>query len=544
MQICKYKILFFIFFFSLGHLLAQNTTQITYKTNPATIPNPERGFYRHSETHAINYIPLVESDLLNYRLKSNNTLLVRVFYLEKFINCAIDQNYLNAMNTDFATIRKAGLKCIVRFAYSTKTSGVIDASKEQMLRHISQLKAIFESNNDVICLVQAGFIGAWGEWFYTSNFGIKPNDNDYANRKEVTAALLAAIPQNRMLQLRTPFFKQKMYTPNPVSKEQAYSGIDIARLGHFNDCFLSDDTDNGTYKDVITQYPYLEAETKYVVMGGETCDPNTIRTNCSVALSELNKFHWSFMNFDYNEKVIAKFKDNKCFDEINQRLGYRFEMTQGNFPNKLGLKDKLKFDLTLKNKGFATPFNKKEVTLILRNTTDKKVYPIDLNTDPRFWNTNEITTLSFNLDLPGNVTAGNYELLLHISDDDTRLKNRPEYAIQLANMGTWETRTGYNKLLHTIEITSSDLSNNVSQKEKENIVVNTFSQDQITIEIADVASYSIVFYNNVGQVLTVDKALENNDKMIINTQNIDNGVYLIEFKKDNHKEFKKITVSH
>ena len=544
MQFSKYKIQFSVLFFSFGNLVAQNTTLVNYSTNPATIANPERGFYRHSETSATNYQPLDGNELLNYRLKNNNTLLVRVFYLDKFINSAIDQNYLDLMNADFATIRKAGLKCILRFAYSKNTSGVIDASKEQMLQHIGQLKSVFELNNDVICLVQAGFIGAWGEWYYTNNFGTKPTDSDYANRKEIIEALLTAIPKNRMLQLRTPFFKQKLYSPNPISKEQAYSGISIARLGHFNDCFLSDATDSGTYNDVVTQYPYLESETKYVVMGGETCDLDKVRSSCGVALLELSKFHWSFMNFDYNQKVIANFKDNKCFDEIDQRLGYRFEMLKGNFPNRLKENEKLNFDLTITNKGFATTFNTKEVALILRNTSDKTEYPIVLNTDTRFWNTNEITPLSFSLNLPTGIASGNYELLLHIADDDIHLKNRPEYAIQLANKGTWEAVTGYNKLLHFVEINASDSKKNVVKSDKVNIVVNTFSADKITIQVPDIASYTIALYNNVGQVINVDTTLEDASTMSINTVNVSSGVYLIEFKKGNHKEFKKITVSH
>ena len=48
-------------------------------------------------------------------------------------------------------------------------------------------------------------------------------------------------------------------------------------LGHHNDCFLASSTDYGTYDDVGKEYPYLEQDTKYVPMGGETCTKNPPR---------------------------------------------------------------------------------------------------------------------------------------------------------------------------------------------------------------------------------------------------------------------------
>ena len=41
--------------------------------------------------------------------------------------------------------------------------------------------------------------------------------------------------------------------------------------GHHNDCFLASSTDFGTYDDKSVEYPYLKDDTKYTVMGGETC---------------------------------------------------------------------------------------------------------------------------------------------------------------------------------------------------------------------------------------------------------------------------------
>ena len=539
------RIGFILCLFIVSTAFAQNTTVVNYKVNTATIPNPERGFYKHTETTATKYIPLDEEELISYRVKNNTTLLLRIFYIEKFLNTPIDKTYLNAIKADFVTIRKAGLKCIVRFAYSRTTEGQRDANKKQMLQHIAQLKPIFEANADVIALVQAGFIGTWGEWFYTTNFGMKPTAVDYANRKDIMEALLAAVPKTRMVQFRTPFLKQKIYQLNPVSKEEAYKETAVARTGHFNDCFLSDETDNGTFSNVGVEFPYLEAETKYVPMGGETCDPNTIRSNCTTALTEMNRFHYSFLNMDYNAGVLSKFKNDKCFGEIGNRLGYRFELKTAEFPNRLAVSDRLHCTLKIVNTGFATPFNKKSVQLILRNKENKKEYPIALDADPRFWDKDSEHLLTYDLAIPETITSGTYELLLHIADDDSRLKDRPEYAIQFANLGTWESRTGYNKLLHSIEISAPQTTKSEPEVMKPTASVDPIPADEsVTIEAAAIASFEIIFYNSVGEKVAVDKISETASTKVFATKNLPDGTYLVELKNENDSLFLKVVIQH
>ena len=143
----------------------------------------------------------------------------------------ISSAYLSAMQADFNKIRNAGLKCIVRFAYSDNdAAGQRDASKAQILAHILQVKPILNTNIDVISIMQAGFIGTWGEWYYTDFFGMSPTATDYANRKEVVDGILSALPVSRMVQIRTPSLKQKMYnSTSALTQSQAYSGTNIAQ---------------------------------------------------------------------------------------------------------------------------------------------------------------------------------------------------------------------------------------------------------------------------------------------------------------------------
>src|SRR5512140_1351708 len=91
------------------------------------------------------------------------------FYLNAFKSSLIDSSTLATLRNQLNTIRAAGLKVVLRFAY-TKTDNV-DANVTQVLAHIDQLAPIIQANSDVIAVWQGSFIGEWGEGYYTSNFG-------------------------------------------------------------------------------------------------------------------------------------------------------------------------------------------------------------------------------------------------------------------------------------------------------------------------------------------------------------------------------------
>ena len=233
------------------------------------------------------------------------------------------------MQQDFNTIRSAGLKCIIRFAYSDDQSlvGSLDANKTQVLAHISQLKPLLNNHSDIIMVVQTGFIGAWGEWYYTDNFGYPtPNAIDNLNRKTVVDALLAALPPNKKIQLRTPALKIKLNSTYsiPLSATEAFTRTNKARIGQHNDCFLASSTDFGTYENKVNDYSWLAQETNYLPMGGETCAVNLPRSGCATALDEMKKFHWTYLNINYHPKVISGFRTNGCFTIIQNKLGYIF----------------------------------------------------------------------------------------------------------------------------------------------------------------------------------------------------------------------------
>ncbi|MEM7532294.1 MAG: DUF4832 domain-containing protein [Chloroflexota bacterium] len=442
---------------------------VDYVATHDLYPNPERGFYKHTDTHAASYGPLSASTLSGY-YRDNHTLILRVFYLEEFLNTPISQSYLDNMQADFNTLRTAGLKAVVRFAYTDtyKTEPPFgDASKAQVLAHIAQLKPVLQVNADVIATVQAGFIGTWGEWHFTDHFVADPNNlgnvtaDDYADRLEIVNALLDALPDSIQVQIRTPEDKQHMFGDGSTGAaaalpaDQALNDTAIARAAHHNDCFLASDTDYGTYQDITDDITgdkaYLELETRYLAMGGETCNPNPPRSQCATALAELERFHWTYLNSDYHPDVLSGWTADGCMEEITRRLGYRLVLQDGFYSNAVRPGDAFAIHVTVQNQGFAAPIKARPVKLLLRHTTNGDLYHTTLPVDVRTWLPADYM-LDYTLCTPADIPVGDYDLLLHLPDRAEALAAHPSYAVRFANTGLWESSTGYHNLQHTLSV--------------------------------------------------------------------------------------------
>ncbi|MDC0710169.1 DUF4832 domain-containing protein [Stigmatella sp. ncwal1] len=426
-------------------------TTAWYASSSATFANPERGFYHH--TGDCDKSDFVASTLKGYRETQKITQVLCIFYLAEFKNSPISQAQLDRFQRQANTVRSAGLKMIVRFAYTTSTTGD-DAPLSRVTAHLDQLAPYLSAHSDVISVVQTGLIGAWGEWYYTQKFGNAGvvSQADWNNRKAVVDKLLGVLPSSRMVQLRTPKFKRTLYSTSALASAQAFNGSAVARIGHHNDCFLASPDDWGTYENTSVEYPYLAAETNYLPMGGETCNVNPPRSDCASALSEMGLFHYSYLNADYHSSVLSGWASGGCRPEIDRRLGYRFSLVSGTFPATASRGGVLPLDITLRNEGWAAPFNPRSAELVLRNTATGATYRLPLSADPRRWAPGTSVRINENVTVPAGLAAGNYALLLNLPDPAPALNTRPEYAIQFANADVWEASTGFNTLQRNVTV--------------------------------------------------------------------------------------------
>ena len=481
---------------------AQSTNNtIKYTESVADFPNPERGFYRATRTKASSFTPLSLEQLKlwkgldqaeggNYKIYS--TLIFRYYDLDDFKDKPITTAFIDAVKGDFLIARQAGFKLIPRFAYTltpkpgTCPEGFIcppygDAPKAIVLQHIGQLKNILQENADVIAAVQMGFIGMWGEQYYTDYFGDasqntpvkKLLDNNWQDRIDVLKAFLEAVPKERMIQVRYPQIKQRYVyginatvTSPPLNESDAFNETDKARIGFHNDCFLASADDYGTYQDYgNSSTPRMDANTvlrafkktdsKYVVIGGETCDDAfSPQNDCEPegrAQTEMREMHYSFLNCAYNNAVNNDWQTGGCMEDIKKSLGYRFVLKDGTFPKSGQVGQSFSFSLNIENKGYASPYNKRPVKLLFRNRNNGKEYSNVLTTDVRKWFPGSVS-ITEKIMLSADMERGSYDLFLFLPDYYPSIANKPEYAIRLANANTWEETTGYNNLNTTVDV--------------------------------------------------------------------------------------------
>lgn len=437
-------------------VFAQAPVQVTYEADETNFANPERGIYHHKEVRSVAYVNLSRTELLRYRSKGS-TLIMRVFYLESFVGSDISAEYLDNMRRDFAIARETGMKLLVRFAYTQKTTKPVgDAEPAWVLNHIEQLKDVLRENGDVIALVQAGFIGAWGEWYYTDHFSQVIgfiNEQNWLDRIAVVNALLDATPSDRTVQLRMPTYKRRVTgVTEALTEADAFTGSARSRLGHHNDCFLASSNDVGTYVNVEEEKNYIENETRFVPLGGETCGVYVPRSECPGAVAEMQRLHWSYLNVDYHPTVINGFANGGCMPDIEKYLGYRFRLTNGEFQSNSAPSGALKISLELANDGWANPYNPRYVEFVLRNTITGKEYFFRTEEDPRRWPMDDVIRIENTIGLPANMEEGTYTLLFNLPDPRTSLYGNPDFSIRVANQQLWEEATGYNSLKVSVDI--------------------------------------------------------------------------------------------
>ena len=153
------------------HIQLSKPVTITFKPSAQAILNPERGFFLPME--------LIGTDDFGGVRAAGYTLIRSYVRLDVYREQDLPQSLLDALDKALAAVRAAGIKVILRFSYNfgPYPNSEPDASKPQMLRHIEQLKPALTKNADVIAWMEAGFIGAWGEW-HTSTHGIDQSRDD------------------------------------------------------------------------------------------------------------------------------------------------------------------------------------------------------------------------------------------------------------------------------------------------------------------------------------------------------------------------------
>lgn len=374
----------------------------------SVVADPGRGFYRHTERRTAAEASPEVGQLRAWRA-AGQTLVMRVCYLGEFREVALSETYLEGLARDFSAIREAGMKAVVRFAYasSMEQPGQRQAGEEIVQGHIVQLAPVLAENADVLHCVQAGFIGAWGEW-HAVHPDFRAADGSLAPEpcRRLIAALLEAVPEPVFLQVRTPSQKMMLFADGLPGAE---------RVGHHNDCFLASANDVGTYRDFDGEMAWLEQETERLPMGGETCGVNPPRSSGASALREMERLHFNYLNLNYHPDVLEGWRSDGVFDEIAARLGHRLRLDNAE-EGPAGVV------LTFRNEGFAAPLYERPLEWRMEGGEVERVDGFSMR------------SLAPGEEHRVTIPGARLPLAIRLPDAAARLAERGDYAARIVNL--------------------------------------------------------------------------------------------------------------
>jgi Domain of unknown function (DUF4832)/Domain of unknown function (DUF4874) len=474
-----------------------NVTQ-TYTPSDQNFPNPERGFAvvydppwpadlkidwgfcnpdpekAKKYTYTAWTEPLELKKLRSERDKGTSVAMVR-YHLAEFRNKPLSPAYLKRLEEDFVNARAAGVKLVLHFTYNWPMGGP-DAPIDKVLLHLDQLKPTIQKNVDVIAFMDAGFIGCWGEWHTSTNNLIGTDSEIQAvmneNSRLIIDKIFEILPKERMVAVRYPRYKFDYFNSKngkpiaPLTAAEAFNGSKKARWGQEDDCLVCGEWNLGTYwssQNKPGEIPnFLNQDNLYVVQTGEPgdippkpsekdLDGDGYRDNynsCPRVLDLFKKMRWSTINGNYNlsspTAANKRWQQDGCYDTIAKKLGYRFRLIESSIPSHINYGGKLSMSFKITNDGWAAPYNKRNLEIILRNQKNGAVVRLNLRDDPRFWQPGKVYSVKIKSPLPNNLAIGRYDVLLNLPDPSLKLKNRPEYSIRLANENLWDPTSGYN----------------------------------------------------------------------------------------------------
>lgn len=442
-------------------------TQIPVQESTQKLQNPERGYYTILPLSCTDDAPGDGASLRDTATRiraSGITLTEFQINLKAFVgngkgeeapDAAADRPIspqgLAQIRQAFSILRECGLKAVVRVVYDWDGAANPEPEFPMLLQHIEQLSPVFHENEDVIFVVEAGFLGMYGEWHST-----KYPEAGY--RIQVVDALLDAVPQSRAVNLRTPDFYRLCVGEGPIDESIGFSAADAARVGQHNDAFLSTQTDMGTYPSGQREQEleWLSSHTKYTPFGGEAVNADSVYNEMENAVREMRLTHCQYLNETHDVNVKEKWKgmdyqgDNEAYRGqtvyryIEDHLGYRFVLREAAMDSRAAQGGVWNLRIAVENTGFGNLCNYREANLILEK--GGKYYQAQIDTDPRKWWAGETQTLELAFSLPQSIEPGEWNAYLQLPDAAAALAADSRYAIRCANEDVWDAGLGGNYL--------------------------------------------------------------------------------------------------
>ena len=427
----------------------KHVQDLNYEESIEEISNPDQGFYRPvyvkiNENGAMYNKDVINSQTQLYHLRCDISAFSAA--ANNVADKPLTDNALKGLDALLSCLKENDKNAIVRFAYDPGYNGSADKEPalDVMLGHVESVCSVLNRYVYTVTAIETGLIGPWGE-MHTSAV---------ANPEHITPLINAflTVASEIPVLVRTP---EMIYNYINVSDDKVEE-ISISpdekayRLGLYNDGYLGSESDLGTYLNRERDINFLSAQNAHLPFGGEVTVPDSPLHNIEKCLPEMNKIHLSYLNVEWDNRVINKWKNSyyteacglekqyygkTAFTYIQNRLGYRLVLKNSVFTYSAS-SEKLNVRLTLQNAGFGNLNRNKRAKLIFTDSTGAAVYIADYG---------EIAVkdeLEFNAQ-PG-LESGKYDVYLRIYGEE--LQSAPLYCVKFANDGLWNDDLKANKI--------------------------------------------------------------------------------------------------
>ena len=442
--------------------LTSPSSELTFTESAHEFRNPERGFNNPNTFDCSSMPYYLYGDALGNDMNSNS-LVFLLFYLSDYRYDYIPSDVLTEIGNVFAQVRDLGKKAVVRFAYSNHKDNE-DAPLEWVEKHLVQLTPVLQDNEDVIYVVQAGFIGIAGEWHADSNTNSyfyfdwkgadKVDTGQFEDYAKVIKALLEAVPKSRQVALRTWYYKRfYFYTRgvtsgggvwNPIS---AWETTANSRLSFHNDGFASYEHEGGSFTGQLDR-DMCASQSAYMAVGGEPYSKYSytmdgyFENRMDRVMETVRNQHISYLSdFELYGMNALDWMDPDQKNVLCKALGYRLWLSDVKlYVNGQEEGKPMTIQITLNNSGSAPVINKRPMKLVLLRDGVPPTVLVENLGEVRDVPPGGSRTFTRTFTIPACGIQGNDKLALWFPDASLSIADRAAYAIRLANDGIeWET---------------------------------------------------------------------------------------------------------